>query len=259
MKIIYCDDNLIVINKPPGMSVHGGFSVAGETLVDELLKQFPEIRGVGDDPALARKGGDDSALRPGIVHRLDKDTSGVMVVARNQETFEALKKLFKTRSVVKTYRAIVCGAPKQKTGVITIPIGRLVKNPLKRGIAQGRSKIRGEREAQTAYRVLKAGSGYALVELLPKTGRMHQLRVHLKAIGNPVACDRFYGGKNVCCPPGCGRQLLHASSLSFTLLDKAFHFEADDPEDFEHAIRFITPPPLTDEVSVLSRKNRNSK
>jgi len=223
VEIIFQDEDIIVINKPPGVSAHGGETVSGPTVVDFLLPQFPEISTVGDDPI----------NRPGIVHRLDKDTSGIMVVARNQPTFEALKELFKTRSVEKTYWGIVCGTPRQKEGTISSPIGRLVSRPMKRGIEQGRSRIRGARDAVTNYRVLKHNETYALVELKPKTGRMHQLRVHMKSIGYPIACDQLYGGKNVCCPQGCRRQLLHARSLSFSFPEgRRLSFEADVPDDF---------------------------
>lgn len=255
IEVIYSDEDLIAVNKPPGFPVHGGPNVRGKTLVDFLLEKFPEISSVGDDPA----------LRPGIVHRLDKDTSGVMVVARNQKSFEQLKNLFKSRQVEKTYWAIVCGKPKKLSGMISYPIGRLVKNPLKRGICPTPSvgqvcptlgvghRIRGAREAITGYKVLKAGEKYSLLELKPKTGRMHQLRVHMKAIGHPVVCDKMYGGKNVCCPAfaesdsatagrpvGAGRQLLHAKSLSFSFSEGSkFYFEVDPPEDFVSVMREV--------------------
>ncbi len=230
LEIIYADADIIIINKPPGISVHGGVSVQGKTLVDALLEHFPEIRTVGDNPT----------VRPGIVHRLDKDTSGVMVIARTQESFEFLKNLFKTRQVQKTYLAITCGSPKQKTGIISFPIGRLIKNPLKRGVDARPGMIRGNREAHTEYRVLKSGQTYSLIELKPKTGRMHQLRVHLKALGVPIACDRIYGGKQVCCPTTACRQLLHAQSITFSFPNAGrMLFEADPPEDFALAQQFI--------------------
>lgn len=230
IEIIYSDNDLIVINKPPGISVHGSLDPHPKpedkkefTLVDFLLDKFPEVKTVGDDPK----------HRPGIVHRLDKNTSGVMVAARNQTAFLALKQLFQTRQVEKTYRAIVCGRVKDKEGVISCAIGRMVNNPLKRGAVGGRNRIRGAREAETCYSVLKTSDQYSLVELKPKTGRMHQIRVHLKAIGHPIACDTVYGGKNVCCPEGCSRQLLHASSLSFSFPEgRRLNFEAEAPEDF---------------------------
>lgn len=246
MDIIYTDDDMIVVNKPPGVSAHGGENVSGPTVVDFLLPKFPEIASVGDDPSFAKATEGEPNIRPGIVHRLDKDTSGVMVVARNQPTFEALKELFKTRKVEKIYWAVVCGTPRHMQGTIFAPIGRLVAAPLKRGVEQGRSRIRGARDAVTEYRVLKKGESYSLIELKPKTGRMHQLRVHLKSIGHPIACDAVYGGKNVCCPEGCHRQLLHARSLSFSFPEgRRLNFEADAPEDFIAASAKSNPPSLS--------------
>jgi len=228
-QIMYSDRDLIVINKPPGMPIHGGDSVSGKTLVDWLHQKFPELRNVGDDLS-----------RPGIVHRLDKNTSGVMMVARNQKSYDALKLLFKNRLVEKTYRAIVCRTPKTRSGVINLPIGRSARNPTKRGVEKGRSELRGAREALTEYRVLKTKGGYSLLELRPKTGRMHQLRVHATAIGHPVACDTKYGGKNVCCPEGARRQLLHAQSLSFSFPEgRRLRFEAEPPSDFALAAKKI--------------------
>lgn len=225
--VIFSDNDIIVLNKPAGISVHGGPQVRGKTLVDFLLEKFPEIKNVGDDPV----------VRPGIVHRLDKDTSGVMAVARNQKSFEVLKELFQKRLVEKIYLAIVCGKLRDRQGIISLPIGRVVKNPLRRGVETPKNKIRGARDAVTEYKVLKTGDEYSLVELRPKTGRMHQLRVHMAAIHHPVACDKVYGGKNVCCPNGVTRQLLHAKSISFSFQEgKKFHFEVDPPEDFSVAI-----------------------
>ena len=229
MEVVYSDPDIIVLNKPSGVSVHPGCSVLGPTLTEGLLEKFPELRGVGEDPA-----------RPGIVHRLDRDTSGVMVVARNQKSFAALKGLFQKRLAEKTYLAIVCGSPRERKGIVDLPIGRVARDPTRRGVAAGKAGIRGAREAMTEYQVKKQGDGYALVELRPKTGRMHQLRVHLKALGCPVACDVKYGGKNVCCPAGASRQLLHAYSLSFSFPEgRKLYFEADPPEDFALALRTL--------------------
>lgn len=228
--IIYSDEDVIVLNKPPMTSVHGGETVSGSTIVDFLIEKFPEIKTVGDDPK----------LRPGIVHRLDKDTSGVMVIARNQKSFEILKGLFQKRLIEKTYQAVICGKLKQSSGVIDLPIGRIKKNPLKRGIEERPGGIRGAREAVTEYKVLKSGKNYSLVELKPKTGRMHQLRVHMAALHHPIACDTVYGGKKVCCPGEAKRQMLHAASLSFSFSSgKRFFFEADPPEDFALALKEI--------------------
>lgn len=254
MEILYVDKDIIAINKPPGLTIHSGGSVFGRTVADELLERFPEIAGVGED-----------AARPGIVHRLDRDTSGVMVVARTQESFAALKDHFQKRLVEKTYIAIVCGIPAKREGMINFSIGRLVGDPTKRGVnyrdpipgithrIRDRIPVRGARDAVTHYRVLKIGGSasqpMALMELRPKTGRMHQLRVHMKAIGHPVACDVKYGGKNVCCPLGIGataagavppRHLLHAQSLSFAYPEgRRLSFEADPPPDFALAVKAL--------------------
>ncbi|MBI3274166.1 MAG: RluA family pseudouridine synthase [Candidatus Colwellbacteria bacterium] len=229
-EIIYSDCDIVVINKPPGMAAHGGFSVSGETVADFLREKFPEIASVGDDPT----------IRPGIVHRLDKETSGVMVIARNQKSFDTLKKMFQERRMEKTYRAIVCGRMKTGKGIISLPLGRLAKNPLKRGAERGKTRIRGSREAITEYRVMRAGDMFSLVEARPKTGRMHQIRVHMKELGHPIACDKMYGGKNVCCPSDATRFLLHAQSLSFSFPEGTKRvFEADPPEDFLLAEKMI--------------------
>ena len=277
MEIIYSDEEIIVVNKPAGMlvhpvrskspsatvapalseltsnGVHGGGSVKGRTVVDFLLEQFPDIAGVGEDPTRPApwgRGSPNDIGRPGIVHRLDRDTSGVMVVARTQESFLKLKKMFQERAITKIYRAIVCGTPVPHAGEINFPIGRMIKNPTKRAIARGRGEVSGARSASTAYRVIKSGEKYSLVELRPKTGRMHQLRVHMAALGHPIACDKKYGGKNVCCPVaaagavGAGakhpRQLLHAQSLSFSLIPGRMQsFEADPPADFHLALEAV--------------------
>lgn len=238
MEVIFSDKDIIVLNKPAGISVHGGHNVEGETVIDFLIQHFPEVEGVGED-----------SIRPGIVHRLDRDTSGVLVVARNTHAFEKLKSLFKERRVEKTYLAIVCGAPKNRMGTVSYPIGRDAKNPTRRGAAGGRAKIRGEREAYTEYHVLKGGKDFSLLEVRPKTGRTHQIRVHMKALGHPIACDHVYGGKKVCCPratgaratpEGAGRHMLHAQSLSFSFPEgRKLKFEADPPEDFILAMKKI--------------------
>jgi 23S rRNA pseudouridine1911/1915/1917 synthase len=223
MEIIYADSDIIVLSKPPGMPVHGGDSVSGETAADILVKKFPELKTVGDDPF----------RRPGIVHRLDKDTSGIMVAARNQETFALLKESFKKRLIEKTYLALVCGRFEKKRGSISFPVGRLLKNPMKRGILANGRLVSRPRDALTEYEVLGQAGEYSFLRLRPRTGRTHQIRVHLGGIGRPVACDHLYGGKKVCCPPGVSRFLLHASGLSFRMPpDKRFFFEADLPQDF---------------------------
>lgn len=230
-EIIYTNENFIIINKPAGLSVHGGGSVKGKTLVDFLVEIFPEIKNVGDEPA----------VRPGIVHRLDRDTSGVMIIARNQKTFEDLKKLFAGRKMEKTYFALVCGIPPKRKRAIETPIGRSIKNPAKRGTGR---YIKSGREAATFYKVIKNyDKEFSFLEVTPKTGRTHQIRVHLKSIEHPVACDRIYGGKKVCCPEfptGSRRLFLHASSLEFSFPEgKRWKFEVDLPNDLQSALETL--------------------
>lgn len=225
-KIIYAHDDFAVINKPPGISMHGGNRIAGPTLADYLMRQFPEIKKVGDDPL----------MRPGMVHRLDKDTSGVMIIARTQSAFEHLKHLFKSRRVEKTYLALVVGRISKKRGTIALKIGRLIKKPALRGTepfdaAHGRPRIKNEREARTEYRVLEYLPGFTLLAMMPKTGRTHQIRVHCAALGNPVAGDRIYG-KKIAPPAGLHRQFLHAASISFSYPEgRRWRFEASLPDD----------------------------
>jgi 23S rRNA pseudouridine1911/1915/1917 synthase len=237
MNIIYENKDVLVINKPAGLIVHSASStrtdlkeiprsvLVEKTLADWLIKNYPGLKNVGDEPE----------LRPGIVHRLDKDTSGVLIIAKNQPTFEYLKNQFQNRKVKKTYIALVIGNLKDKKGTINLPIGRSKSSPTKRLASQ---KARGKlREAITEYKILEKFNGFTLVEAYPKTGRTHQIRVHFKAIGHPVVCDKLYSKKPIC-PFGLNRQFLHAYSLELTLPDKSrSRFEADLPDDLEKVLR----------------------
>ncbi len=201
LKVIYEDDDLLALDKPAGMVVHHDATHTSGTIADWLLEHRPEVQEVGENP-----------LRPGIVHRLDKDTSGVLLVAKNQKFFLYLKDLFQSGGIEKKYQTLVIGVMRNDSGIIDEPIARSTKNFQKRvvGGGQGRS-----REAITHYRVLERLFEYTLVEASPKTGRTHQIRSHLAHIGYPVACDKLYGGKRYMCPVGLGRQFLHAHTLAF--------------------------------------------
>lgn len=237
MNIIYENKDVLVVNKPAGILVHPTENSKEKTAVDWLLKHYPEIRNVGD-PAV---GGASNQMRPGIVHRLDKDTSGVMIIAKNQPAFEFLKKQFQERKVKKTYIALVVGELKTKEGTINLPIGRSKKSPLKRlASLKARGKLR---EAITEYKVLENFKDYTLVEAYPKTGRTHQIRVHFKAVSHPVVCDKLYGGKlarqlaGPICPFGLSRQFLHAYSLELILPDGSrSRFEADLADDLKKVL-----------------------
>ena len=223
MKIIYENKDVLVVNKPAGINVHPDKNHQTGTLIQEILKIHLEIKNVGED-----------LLRPGIVHRLDKDTSGIMIIAKNQPTFEYLKNQFQSRKIKKTYIALITGELRQKNGVINLPIGRSKSSPVKRlASPKARGKLR---EAITEYKILENFNNYTLVEVYPKTGRTHQIRVHFKAIGHPIVCDKLYS-KSISCPFGLSRQFLHASSLELTLPDKSQNrFEAGLPDDLEKAL-----------------------
>ncbi len=252
-EIIYEDENFLAVNKPAGLVVHETRNTkdeaknvsrftfhASETLVDWLLKKYPEIKTVGDDPN----------VRPGIVHRLDRDTSGVMLVAKNQKYFEYLKTLFQKHEIKKIYLAIVFGTLKQKEGTIDAPIG-IRNGTTKRSIHSEKMA----KAAITRYRVKKeftdeTGAAFSLLEVFPETGRTHQIRVHLASIGHPVVGDSLYGGSKIN-PPAGGqksktgsyksegisqefpRLMLHALSLEFPVEErKRMKIEAEPPREF---------------------------
>src|SRR3989338_2331189 len=224
-KIIYEDSDVLALSKPAGMGVHHDAQHTSGTVVDWLLEKYPEINNVRD------------VGRPGIVHRLDKDTSGVLLVAKNQRAYEYLKKLFQDGGITKKYFALVVGNIKNDSGIIDAPIARSTKHFEKRvvGGKQGRS-----REAVTEYKVLERLAGYTYIEASPKTGRTHQIRSHLAHIGHPVACDKLYGGKLYQCPANLARQFLHAHSLSFAGLDGAkYEIEAPLAEDLSSALESL--------------------
>ena len=235
--VLYEDAEVLVINKPAGLIVHGDGRTKEATLADWLLARDPGMTKVGE-PWESPMG--EMIPRPGIVHRLDRETSGVMIVAKTQEAFEYLKQQFKDRTPHKRYEALVYGHPKEEGGVIDKPIGRS-SSDFRRWSAQ--PGARGEmREAETIWSVVQrgidpiSGEKVSLITAEPKTGRTHQIRVHLKAIHHPVLCDSLYAtGKP--CILGLNRVALHARSLTITLQDGSEQtFEAPRPRDLEEAI-----------------------
>jgi len=223
LEIIFHDENIIVVNKPAGLQVHPDFHEKNDTLANALISKFPEIKNVGED-----------LLRPGIVHRLDKDTSGIIVVARNQKAFLELKNKFKDREMEKIYWAIVSGKINDR-GVIEKPIARATN--YKKQIIAGKKTKTKIRPSVTEYKKVKNVGDYSLVEVSPKTGRMHQIRVHLNSIGHPVVGDKIYRQKNSKSDLSALRQLLHAKSIKFELFGKEYFFQSDIPDDFH---RFLT-------------------
>lgn len=241
-EILYEDENVIVVNKPAGLTVHPSSHEPTGTLTDYLLEKYPEIKGVGDP--LTGQG--QEILRPGLVHRLDKDTSGVLIVARNQKSFEFLKNQFQERRVSKQYIALVAGRVVKEEGTIDLPIARYRKMPTRqvavRNIKQARGKIR---EAVTKYKVLRhlviEGKPFTLVVAFPETGRLHQIRAHFAAIGHPLAGDMKYGKKNKVQISGLGRHFLHASSLAVNM-----------PPDGRERRVFTAPLPRECEILIKS-------
>lgn len=229
LKIIFQDENLIVIDKPAGMQVHPDDSEKENTLVNYLLAEFPEIKNIHDDSK-------NGLMRPGIVHRLDKDTSGVMIVARNQKTFLELKRQFQDKEIEKKYQAIVIGVPNPEEGVIEKPLAR--STDYRRQVIAGKKTKTKIREAVTFYKTSKIfGDKFALLEVAPKTGRMHQIRVHLTSIGHPIVGDKKYFLKNIKRREEVERQLLHSASIKFSLFGKKYEFNSKLPEDFEEFLK----------------------
>lgn len=235
-EILYEDKNVFVFNKPGGLMVHADGRSKDVTLADMIAKKYPKMKEVGEQMRFVDGGGVEKIIyRPGIVHRLDKDTSGALVVAKTQKSFEFLKKQFQDRGVIKKYLTIVYGNVKNDKGIIDRPIGRSKSDFRKWSATRG---ARGEmREAVTEYKVLKRfqdakGENFTLLEVAPKTGRTHQIRVHLKAINYSIVGDKLYGGSR---PTALGfaRTALHASSVSFeTNPGKKVTVEAPLPADF---------------------------
>ncbi len=228
--VIYEDDDIIVFNKPSGLLIHpygvkGALHGEGETLVDWLVQNRPEVKDVGDIPE----------LRAGIVHRLDRETSGIVLAVKTQEAFVYYKSLFQGHEMHKTYRAIVHGQIKEDHGVIDKPIG--VRNgTIKRTVHGGRLV----KPAITEYKVKEDGGEkqlFTLIEAMPKTGRTHQIRVHCSSLGNPIAGDSVYctaTSKKIDAKYKIPRVMLHAYSLEFTNQHgKGMQIAADEPEDFQ--------------------------
>ena len=213
ISILYEDDTVVVIDKPAGMRAHrDGFSKPDDvTVADWFVGKYPSAAGVGE-PLMRTDGL--TIARPGIVHRLDGDTSGVMILAKTQEAFLALKAQFHDRLAVKEYRAFVYGAVKVVKGVIDRPIGRSSKDFRLRSAQRGARGLM--RPAVTAWERLAATPEFSYLKLMPKTGRTHQLRVHLKAINHPIICDSLYAPSH---QPALGftSLALHAHVLTLTL------------------------------------------
>ncbi|MBI3638151.1 RluA family pseudouridine synthase [Candidatus Wolfebacteria bacterium] len=256
ISVIYKDPNFLALYKPAGVLVHGTqfriknleLRIEELTIVDWVIKHYPEVKNVGDNPE----------IRPGIVHRLDKDTSGVILVARNQRYFEYLKKLFQTGRIKKTYLALVSGKVEPKIGTIRKLIA-LKSGTTKRTVFKGKM----EKPAITEYKVikfLKLKDGdkekiFTLLKVMPKTGRTHQIRIHLASIGHPILGDTLYGpkaGSEMEKSLGLTRQFLHAESIEFTTEEgKKIKIACGLPDDLKKIIKL-----LNDKNAVDAPKNK---
>jgi len=220
LDILYQDDDLLIVDKPVGLTVHPAPGHQSHTLVNAILAYVPDLP-------------ESDSLRPGIVHRLDKDASGVMVVAKNSRTQLDLIGQFKARSVAKAYLVLVRGRLTPDSGVIEAPIGRDPRNRKRMAVvADGEG-----REARTHYHVIRHLEDYTLLEVRMETGRTHQIRVHLSAIGYPVLGDGVYGTKSDTLP----RLFLHACRLGFKLpsTGKYAEFTSNLPPDLERVLEDI--------------------
>ena len=232
IEIIYEDDYIAAINKPSGIVVHPGVGTS-YTLTDWIQKNFPNMEGVGE-PYYTQDG--EMIQRPGIVHRLDKETSGVLILAKDQDTFYTLKKHFQKGKIKKEYHAFVYGKSKRERGTISLPIGKS-KNDFRKQAARN---IRGEqRDAVTEY--VYAGNcedGISFMRFYPYTGRTHQIRVHAQNLQVPIVCDDKYAKGR---PPALGfnRLALHARrvSISTHMYENTLHIVAPYPKDFEDALK----------------------
>jgi len=226
LKIIYEDDNVLVVDKPPGIVVFSEGKEEQKTLIDYLIEKFPELKNAGLPP------------RFGIAHRLDKETSGIVLVAKNSTTLKFLQDQFEQRKVIKKYIALVVGKIKENNGEVETLIDRAPKDRRKQKVyLKEEPSSEGKREAKTLYRILERFKDYTLLEVEPKTGRKHQIRCHLAWLHSPIAGDKLYGFKNQLCPEGLSRQFLHAGYLKVELPTKEIEFKSDLPEDLKKIIK----------------------
>lgn len=233
IEILYEDADIVVINKPAGVIVHNDGRNVDATVVDWLLSRAPEVRGIGEI-GFAQDG--TPLERSGVVHRLDRDTSGVLILVKTQEAFQFMKQQFQEHKIKKEYRTFVYGVMKEKWGTVSRPIGRSNKDYRLRSAEPGARGLL--REAVTDWELIGQSATHAYLKITPKTGRTHQIRVHLKAIGKPIVHDELYAsdelrsGNNL----GFTRLALHAYSIKLTLLNGDERtFLAPLPLDFEVA------------------------
>ncbi|MCX6744688.1 MAG: RluA family pseudouridine synthase [Candidatus Parcubacteria bacterium] len=225
-KVVYEDDNILVIDKPAGLLIHPTEKMEPKTLAAGLLAKYPEIAEVGENE-----------LRPGIVHRLDKSVSGLLLVCKTQKAFDFFKKKFQDRKIKKIYTALVHGKMERLEGTIDLPIARSKT----KGKMAVKSQEQGGKEAITNYTVTKQYNNLALLEVEILTGRTHQIRAHLNALQHPVVGDKLYTQKWVREKMDIDRPFLHASYLSFKNLDgKKLEFKSKLPSKLQNILKSLT-------------------
>lgn len=226
LKPLYEDDSLVVIDKPANLQVHPAGNVDKKTVAHWVITTYPNIAEVGED-----------VLRPGIVHRLDRETSGVLVIAKTNKAFQGMKSLFQKRTLQKKYIALVYGHMYVLQGEINKPLMRR-SGELKRFAVETQDAPEGARASETSYLVIARYKNFDLLEVTPKTGRTHQIRVHLASVGNPIVGDKLYTTKAMRSKKSLfpSRQMLHAHHLRFTLFGKKYSFVAKLPEDFRNVL-----------------------
>lgn len=238
LNIVYEDSNFLVLNKPAGLITHPkNINDTQKSVMSWLVEKYPEIKKIGEPFIASGK----EVPRAGVVHRLDKDTSGLLLVAKNDESFFYLKNLFQEKKIKKFYLALVNGVMKESKGVISLPLGRI---GLKRTTKIIGKKLIDKKEAETEYKVIKTyllnTNRYSLLEVMPRTGRTHQIRVHLNSIGHPITGDPIYGFKKSSPPPGLKRLFLHAYKLNFTAPDgKHLTLETDLSQDLQKVLNML--------------------
>ena len=221
LDIIFENEDLMLVNKPAGMVVHPSAGHETGTLINAALAHAPDMAGIGGE------------LRPGLVHRLDKDTSGLIVLAKNDATLQMLQQQFKERKVKKVYIALVDGRPPTPEGRVDAPIGRDPRHRQRMAVVHHDKG----REAVTVYHTLKTFPEHTLLEVHPKTGRTHQIRIHLAFIGCPIVGDKVYGHRNPTVP--IERHFLHAAGLTIKLPGETspHSFEAQLPNELEIVLK----------------------
>mgnify|MGYP003393670023 CR=1 FL=1 len=229
LKIIYEDGSVLVLDKPAGVVVFPEGNSRGKTLIDYLVDENPELKSVGEGP------------RYGVVHRLDKDTSGILLVAKKAEALIFLQKQFKNREVEKKYTTLVVGSIKEDGGNIETLIGRSPSDPRKqKAYNLGEKAPQSARDAITEYKVLERFQEYTLIEVKIKTGRKHQIRCHMTYIHHPVAGDSMYSFKDSPVPVGLNRQFLHSHYLKIKLPNgNVKEFNSELPEDLKQILEDI--------------------